>query len=277
MRQEGEVARSRQMTIYNQIGHHYAKTRLADDRITSRLISLLNLPPHATVLDVGAGTGKYARALADRGFSVIALEPSDVMQAQATPHAGVRFIQASAESIPLPDHSVDGAIVVLAVHHFDNRAAAYREIARVVGKGPMVLLTFDPSGFRRFWLADYFMQLGARFRCPESELRHTAAEIERVTSRRSRIIAFPLPPDLQDKFGASCWSQPEAYLDEGVRRGISDFALMSPSELDQGLRRLEADLQSGDWNAKYGALRTQESYDVGYQFIVAEGTLPLLR
>jgi protein-L-isoaspartate O-methyltransferase len=68
--------------IYNAIGHGYAKTRAPDHRITSRLIALLDLPAHATVLDVGAGTGKYSRALAEKGYSLIALEPSEVMQAQ---------------------------------------------------------------------------------------------------------------------------------------------------------------------------------------------------
>ena len=36
------------------------------------------------------------------------------------------------------------------------------------------------------------------------------------------------------------------------------------------LQRLEAEIQSGDWDAKYGELRTRESYDVGFQFVVAE-------
>lgn len=262
------------MTIYNRIGHGYAKTRLADDRITNQLITLLDVPPHATILDVGAGTGKYSRALADRDFSMIALEPSEVMQAQGLLHQGVRWIQAGAERIPLPDHSVDGVIAVLAVHHFEDRPAAFREMARVAGDGPIVLLTFDPSAFRQFWLSHYFPQLGRRFRSPVNELKNTAAEIERVTSRRSRVVAFPLPADLQDRFGASFWSCPEAYLDPEVRHGMSDFALMTQSDVEYGLQRLEADIRSGYWDSKYGDLRTQESYDVGFKFIISEANHP---
>ena len=258
------------MTVYNKIGHGYAKTRLADDRITDQLVALLNLPPQATILDVGAGTGKYSRALADRGFSMIALEPSEVMQAQAPLHQGVKWIHASAENIPLPDRSVDGVIAVLSVHHFEDRAAAFREMARVVGGGPIVLFTFDPSAFAHFWLSDYFPQLGRRFHTSADELKNTAAAIEQVTSRKTRIIAFPLPRDLQDRFGASFWSCPEAYLDPEVRKGMSDFRLMPQPDIADGLQRLEEDIQSGDWDSKYGELRSRESYDAGFQFIIPE-------
>jgi SAM-dependent methyltransferase len=261
------------MTIYNTIGHGYAKTRAPDPRITSQLIALLDLPAGSTILDVGAGTGKYSRALADRGYSMIALEPSEVMQAQGEPHPGVRTVQASAEHIPLPDASVNGAIVVLAAHHFADRPAAYREMVRVVGNGPMVLFAFDPFVFEQFWLADYFPQIGRKFQSSKSELSHIATEIQQVTSRNVRVVPFPLPRDLQDGFGAAYWARPEAYLKPEVRNGISDFALMDQDELESGLEQLQDDLKSGRWDAKYGALRTQDSYEVGYRFIVAEPDL----
>jgi ubiquinone/menaquinone biosynthesis C-methylase UbiE len=258
------------MTVYNKIGHGYAKTRLADDRITDQLVVLLNLPPHATILDVGAGTGKYSNALSDRGFSMIALEPSEVMQAQAQRHQGVKWIHASAENIPLPDRSVEGVIAVLSVHHFENRSAAFREMVRVTGDGPIVLFTFDPTAFSQFWLSHYFPQLGRRFSTSADELKNTAAAIEQATSRKTRSVAFPLPRDLQDRFGASFWSHPDAYLDPEVRNGMSDFALMPESDIAHGLQRLAADIQSGEWDVKYGELRTQKSYDLGFRFIIVE-------
>lgn len=45
---------------------------------------------------------------------------------------------------------------------------------------------------------------------------------------------------------------------------------MEPSDLEEGLEKLRQDLGSGKWDAQYGTLRTQDSYEVGYQFIVAE-------
>jgi SAM-dependent methyltransferase len=172
--------------------------------------------------------------------------------------------------IPLPDDSVDGAIVVLAVHHFEDRPAAFREIVRVAGSGPVVLFTFDPSAFEQFWLARYFPQIGRRFRSLPWELSNIEAEIRRETARKVRRVCFPLPPDLQDRFGAASWSCPEAYLKPEIREGISDFALMDSNDIERGLEHLRKELESGRWDREYGALRALESYDVGYRFLVVE-------
>lgn len=258
------------MPLYNQIGTGYARTRLADPRITARFLELLAVPSASTLLDVGAGTGKYARALADAGeHSIFAVEPSEVMVSQQEPHPLVTNVQASAESIPLPDASADAALVALAWHHFSDRPQALAEIHRVTGGGRLVLLVFDPSSFRSFWLADYFPQIGLQFRQTEElTIERLSEQLQAVWKRTPEIHPFPLPPDLADQFGAASWARPEAYLRPEIRQGISDFALMPPEELEPQLQRLEQDLESGAWDERYGALRTQESYEVGYRFVV---------
>ena len=108
------------MTLYNSIGAGYNNTRQPDLRIVEQLVSLLDLPPESTIADVGAGTGNYSNAIADRGHQVIAIEPSEVMQSQRKPHDRVSWLTAAAEQIPLPDNSVDGVLVMLALHHFTD-------------------------------------------------------------------------------------------------------------------------------------------------------------
>ncbi|MEH2375000.1 class I SAM-dependent methyltransferase [Nostoc sp.] len=68
------------MSIYNSIGQQYSKTRVADIRIVNKIIDLLNLPKGRIIADIGAGTGGYSLALANKGFLVNAVEPSVVMQ-----------------------------------------------------------------------------------------------------------------------------------------------------------------------------------------------------
>ena len=120
------------MTLYNSIGQGYNHTRQPDPRIVEQLITLLNLPKESIIADVGAGTGNYSNAIADRGYRVIAIEPSVVMQSQAQPHPQVSWLTAPAEAIPLPDNAVDGAIVMLALHHFQNIARGIKEINRII-------------------------------------------------------------------------------------------------------------------------------------------------
>ncbi len=256
------------MSLYNTIGKGYAASRPADARIVAALKDALALPSGATLLDVGAGTGKYARALADLGYSVIAVEPSAVMRAQGSSHTLVRWIEAKAESIPLPSGSAQGAFIVLALHHFQDRVAAFSEILRIIGAGPFVIFTFEPSLLNQFWLAEYFPTLGRERTDSFSALPDVAAEIRQLTNRQVRTIPFPLPRDLDDKFVAALWARPEAFLDPVVRNGISSFALMSPDIVEAGLQKLESDLKTGRWDAKHGHLRTAPTLDTGYKLIL---------
>ena len=258
------------MPLYDTIGRGYATTRPADRRMVEALIRALGVPSGATLLDVGAGTGKYARALADRGFKLFAVEPSEVMRAQGAAHPQVRVIAASAEEIPLPDGAADAAFVVLALHHFGDRAKALREILRVTRRGPLVVFTFEPGRLGKFWLADYFPRLGREIDSSFSKLDDVSEEIKKLTGREVEVIPFPLPRDLQDKFAAALWATPESYLEPEVRNGISSFSLIPQEEVEAGLRRLADDLKSGAWDSRHGTLRTLAEYDAGYRLIVAK-------
>jgi trans-aconitate methyltransferase len=75
----------------------------------AELLDLLPLTPDAEVLDLGAGTGKLTRILVERYRRAIAVEPLDGMRAileDVVPAA--ESMAGWAESIPLPDASVDG-------------------------------------------------------------------------------------------------------------------------------------------------------------------------
>lgn len=104
------------------------------------------LPSHVrAVLDLGAGTGKFTALLPARAGRVIAVEPSeamlDVLRAKLP---GVEAIAAGAESIPLPDASVDAVTVAQAFHWFD-RDPACAEIARVLVPGGTLGLLWNHS------------------------------------------------------------------------------------------------------------------------------------
>lgn len=88
--------------------------------------------PGPRVLDLGAGTGKLTATLVAAGADVVAVEPDPAMLAElrgALP--AVRALSGSAESIPLPDGSVDAVVAGHAMHWFDM-AVAGPEIARVL-------------------------------------------------------------------------------------------------------------------------------------------------
>lgn len=106
-------------------------------------VAQLGLEPGARVLDVGAGTGKLTRGLVALGFEVVAVEPGRAMLEQlraAVPEAETH--EAPAESIPLPDESIDAAFAGQAFHWFD-RGLALPELHRVIRAGGGLVLLWN--------------------------------------------------------------------------------------------------------------------------------------
>ncbi len=253
--------------IYDSIGKSYTATRAADPRITERLVALLGLQVGSKVLDVGAGTGNYSYALAEAGFQVMALEPSKVMRDQGKQHGRLSWMEGIAEDLPFGSRSFDGVVMTLCLHHFTDWKAALREASRVVGAGPIVILSFDPEYESEFWLFDYFPALAEQSQIWFPRVTEMEEFVREQLCGGIQLHRFPLPPDLKDHFAAAGWSRPEIYLDETYRSGISHFSMIDQEQVAKDLERLSDDLKSGRWDQRYGELRNSKSLDVGFIFL----------
>jgi SAM-dependent methyltransferase len=140
---------------YDAIGREYARFRREDPRFRARILAALG--DARTVVNVGAGAGSHEPS--DR--HVVAIEPSDVMAAQR-PRDLAPAIRAGAAELPLRDGSVDAAMAILTLHHWDDaREQGVRELRRVA-RGPVVVFTFDPRVSGTMWLmAEYLPEVAA--------------------------------------------------------------------------------------------------------------------
>src|SRR3954465_8742974 len=138
---------------YDDIGQGYARYRREDPRWAARIEAALG--DARTVVNVGAGTGSYE----PRDRHVVAIEPSDVMAAQRAPELAPA-IRADAGELPLRDRSVDAAMAVLTIHHWDSdQQRGVRELRRVA-RDAVVILTYDSSVSEQMWLlADYLPEV----------------------------------------------------------------------------------------------------------------------
>jgi SAM-dependent methyltransferase len=103
----------------------------------------LDLRRGRIVVDLGAGTGKLTRSLVETGAEVLAVEPGDAMRAElerVLPQ--VKALRGSAESIPLPDATVDAITVGQAFHWF-RFDEALPELHRVLRPGGGVALIWN--------------------------------------------------------------------------------------------------------------------------------------
>jgi ubiquinone/menaquinone biosynthesis C-methylase UbiE len=113
-------------------------------------------------LDLGAGTGQFAAAIADWfGVRVVAVEPSAGMRGQAAwahPHPRVAWLGGRGERLPLRDGCCAWAWLSTVIHHLDDLPAAARELRRVLRPGaPLLVRQAFPdrldqvSWYRRFF------------------------------------------------------------------------------------------------------------------------------
>ncbi len=100
--------------------------------------------PGLRVVDVGAGTGLFAAALATWfEVQVLAVEPSDAMRRQAVrkrSQPGICWVGGRAEQLPLREGSCDAAWLSTVVHHVGDLAPCARELRRVLRPGAPVLI-----------------------------------------------------------------------------------------------------------------------------------------
>lgn len=258
------------MTLFDRIGTTYNETRRADGRIVEALIRLLGLPPGGIVADIGAGSGNYSCALSERGYEVKAVEPSAAMRGQACDSPNVVWIEGGAENVPLADGSVHGVISTLAIHHFVDLEPAFREMIRIAGVAPVVILTFDPRAGQETWIGEYFPTIWEDAFRVFPPIEEVAGLLSNAGDRQVLIEPFMLPPDIADNFAAAGWRNPHLYLDPRCRANMSPFRLADPRAIAAGIVRLEEDLASGEWVEKYGQTLELPAIDAGYRFIKAE-------
>jgi len=117
-----------------------------------QLLAFCNLPPHGKLLDIGTGTGDLVAAAheqyptiqgygADFTYEMMAVGRQQPLRQQ------IPFLQADTLALPYADHSFDAVVSGFLIRNVVDRAAAFREQARVTKPGGRVacLETTPPS------------------------------------------------------------------------------------------------------------------------------------
>ena len=184
------------------------------------------------VLEVGCGTGRFARALEERELArAWAVDPSPAMVERARA-LGVNARVARGEALPFKRGWFERAVMRMVAHLVD-RSRVFAELARVLAPGGrLVVATEDPDIFDDVWLTRFFPSVPAieRARFPGEEALRT--ELTSAGFAATRFERFDVVRRLER----------EHTLATIRERAFSTFDLLSPDEYAAGLARAQEEL-----------------------------------
>lgn len=104
-----------------------------------KILELTSPRSGESLLDVGAGAGPLVVRAMARGVRAVGIDSSPAMTGVANERAPGRFLLAQAERLPFPDASFDVVTTSLSLHHWEDPARGFAEVARVLRPGGRAL------------------------------------------------------------------------------------------------------------------------------------------
>lgn len=124
---------------FDSISEIYDSTRRAATEAELKVVSS-ELSGCRTILDVGVGTGRFAKPLSDFGFEVVGIDLSRKMMSKARQKGVRNIILADAHSMPFKDASFDASIIIHVLHLIPDWLSVAREMGRVTRNKVAALL-----------------------------------------------------------------------------------------------------------------------------------------
>ena len=113
-------------------------------RSNKRIVSVADLDPSHSVLDIGCGPGAAVRAAAPLVVKAVGVDRSEAMIEIARRRSrgldNVEFAVGPAEELPFPDGSFARIWTIHAYHHWEDRDRGVLECLRVLGAGGKLLI-----------------------------------------------------------------------------------------------------------------------------------------
>lgn len=254
---------------YDKIGKNYNRTRKADAYLAERIFHHLKPNKKGKYLDIGCGTGNYTIALNQKGVDFVGVDPSTEMLKKArAKDSKVEWKTGRSENIPLENVTIDGILASLTIHHWNDLDKSFGELNRVLKQHRrLIIFTSTSEQMKGYWLNHYFPQIlkesinqMPKFDDIKKNLTNNGFEI-------IELEKYFVSKDLEDLFLYSGKHDPKLYLKSEIRQGISSFSdLGNAEEIENGLRNLERDIESG----KIAEIISKYKNDYGdYLFVIA--------
>jgi ubiquinone/menaquinone biosynthesis C-methylase UbiE len=221
---------------YDQIAREYARHRKVHPEVLRNLISRSGMNGQSRVLEVGCGTGNYVAAVESAvGCSCWGIDPSEEMLAAGRDRsAKVTLGTGRAEQLDFESGSFDLVFSVDVIHHVKDHAAYFEEVFHVLAPEGLVCTVTDSELIIRHRepLAVYFPET------VDADLRR----YPRMADLRGFMEAAGFD-GIEESMVAFTYevTDSSAYAE----KAFSALHLISQEAFEQGLGRMERDLQAG--------------------------------
>ena len=245
---------------YREIASGYDDSRCVEPAIIDSLVAGLQSLGAKSVLEIGAGTGNYTRALAKSGLSVIAIDRSAAMAAIGAQKAHAHWILADGDLLPFGKRSIDAVTGVNVLHHLPALEAALSEFRRVARAGA-VLQAVIRENLKTLWYRHYFPEIDDVLLPLHPTLGGLITAMFRAGFCRVATAKVFYSSRCDLTFEAAR-TQPRLLFDPAFRFSTSGFRRMTNARIVLGLAALERDLASGAF-AEVAALFDSAHADAG--------------
>jgi ubiquinone/menaquinone biosynthesis C-methylase UbiE len=219
---------------YDQAASEYAAHRQVHAGVFRELCARAGLGPGSRVLEVGCGTGNYIAALAGTfGCTACGLDPSIEMLALVRSER-VHCLLGRAQESGFTDRAFDLIFSVDVIHHVDEKAAFYREAARVLQPGGRICTVTDSADMirRREILSGYFPETVEIEIARYPPIAQLQAWMDAAGLETNGVAAVEEPYEI---------TSVQPFRD----RAYSSLHLISAEAWRAGVERLERDLARG--------------------------------
>jgi SAM-dependent methyltransferase len=145
---------------FGRVADIYDATRSLPEKEMRVLLDALMavIPGKGPVVDVGVGTGRFAKPLSDRGYDVAGIDVSRGMMAKARSKGLDRLVFADVHKIPFRDSVFESALLVHILHLVSNWAGVVKESARV-SRGTVISVIETAEGGGRDKMRDEYREM----------------------------------------------------------------------------------------------------------------------
>lgn len=197
------------------------------EKTVKSIVALLSKCP--TILDVGVGTGRFAKPIIGSGLYVVGADLSIPMMLEAREKGVRNLLRADAHLLPFRDRIFDAAVMVHLLHLAKDWVQVVHEVGRVTSR-IIISVVGWPQGFR---VRQLYLQLRAELGYPLQRLNQgehglrdilQPVEVRPVAEYDTLVNADDAITRLEQGVFAISWDLPENIHRKIIKQLRSTYA-----------------------------------------------------